>query len=435
MPSSGIWLLLAGATLVCHGQVSFTSSIDRALETSPGVKIAEEDLKKASAALSEAKDAYIPSVSANAGLGASSGITLSVPTIFTVSAQSLVFNFSQRYSIRAAKLSVEAVRQALIDIRQQVEEDAATTYITLDTARRRQSIMADEYGNSLTLVSIAEQRFAAGVDSELEVKRARRTSVQIRLQQLKLEDQVASLSDHLARLMGLPKNRLDTVSESIPSEGMFSSSLILSSNSTAAPAVFSLEATAQAKHQLALGDSRYAFIPQVSFEAQYGRISPFNGASSYYNLRGDYNTLAAGVQIRFPFLDYARRAVGREAQSDGLRSAEEVVLRRDQQDETTLQLRHSVRELAAQVEFAQLEWEIARDELAAMLLQLEQNGSNSTPPMTPAEGQNARIHERQNYLSALEAEVQLRTAEISLLRQTGQLDVWLESLKSNPNRP
>ena len=428
-------MLLVGANLVCHGQVSFTSSIDRALETSPRVKIAEEDLKKASAALSEAKDAYIPSVNASAGLGASSGITLSVPTIFTVSAQSLVFNFSQRYSIRAARLSVEGARQALIDIRQQVEEDAATTYITLDTAHRRQSVMEDEYGNSLTLVSIAEQRFAAGVDSELEAKKAHRTSVQVLLQQLKLEDQVASLSDHLARLTGLPKNRVDTVSESLPSDGMFSSSLILSSNSTTAPAVSSLEATAQAKHQLALGDSRYAFIPQVSFEAQYGRISPFNGASSYYNLRGDYNTLAAGVQIRFPFLDYAHRAVGREAQSDGLRSAEEVMFRRDQQDETTLQLQHSVRELAAQVEFAQLDWEIAREELAAMLLQLEQNGSNSTPSMTPAEGQNARIHERQNCLSSLEAEVQLRTAEISLLRQTGQLDVWLESLKSNPTRP
>ena len=142
---SGIWMLASGAAVACHGQMSFTSSIDTALETSPRVKIAERSLRRATAALSEAKDAFIPTVTGSGGLGASSGITLSVPTIFTVSAQSLVFNFSQRYSIRAARLGVEAAKQALMDIGQQVEEDAATTYLTLDIVHKRQAVMADQY--------------------------------------------------------------------------------------------------------------------------------------------------------------------------------------------------------------------------------------------------------------------------------------------------
>ena len=154
----------------------------------------------------------------------------------------------------------------------------------------------------------------------------------------------------------------------------------------------------QAKRQLALGDSQNVFRSQVSFEAQYGRISPFNGASSYYNLRGDYNTFAAEIQIRLPLLDFAHRAQTRETRSDSLRSVQEVILRRDQQSEARLELQHSAKELAAQVEFAQLDWEIAHEELAAMLLQLEQNSSGTAPPITPKDEQNARIQERQRCL-------------------------------------
>jgi len=47
--------------------------------------------------------------------------------------------------------------------------------------------------------------------------------------------------------------------------------------------------------------------------------------------------------------------------------------------------------------------------------------------MTPKDEQKARINEREKYLGVVDANYQLRQAEIHLMRQTGQLLTWLRS--------
>jgi hypothetical protein len=42
--------------------------------------------------------------------------------------------------------------------------------------------------------------------------------------------------------------------------------------------------------------------------------------------------------------------------------------------------------------------------------------------------QNARIQERQRFIDLVDATYQLRDAQLSLLRQTGQLETWLQSV-------
>src|SRR5882762_921247 len=74
-------------------RLSLPAAVDLALRTSPKVKMAQADVKKARAALSETKDAFIPIVDSTAGVGKSSGPPLAVPVVFSVAAQSLVFNF------------------------------------------------------------------------------------------------------------------------------------------------------------------------------------------------------------------------------------------------------------------------------------------------------------------------------------------------------
>jgi hypothetical protein len=53
--------------------------------------------------------------------------------------------------------------------------------------------------------------------------------------------------------------------------------------------------------------------------------------------------------------------------------------------------------------------------------------------MTPKDEQNARIAERDKYLSVIDANFQLRQTQIQLMRQTGQLDGWLKSAAAQPN--
>src|ERR1700722_13920877 len=134
-----VLVALLYATVPASAQISFPSAVDLALRNSPRVKMAQDDVNKAAAVLAQSKSIFIPSLSGSIGAGPSYGITTSVPTIFTINAQSLVFNFSQLDYIRAARAGVQASTAALLDIREQIEEDMAITYISLDRAQQREA--------------------------------------------------------------------------------------------------------------------------------------------------------------------------------------------------------------------------------------------------------------------------------------------------------
>jgi outer membrane protein TolC len=417
-------------TISASAQVSLTSAVDLALRNSPQVKMAQDDMNKATAALAASKTVFIPSLSGSIGAGPSYGITTSVPTIFTLNAQSLAFNFSQLDYIRAARAALKASTAALVDVQERVEEDTSITYISLDRAQQRQAAMDQECGYALRLVAIVQDRVDAGMDTPIELKQVRRTSVRIRLQQLQLEDEIASLHNRFSQLTGLSPDQLRTISDSVPPISSFSiQDSAQPSTYPDTPSVLSAEADASAKREQAIGDSRYTWRPQIGFSAQYGRISPFNGASTYYNLNGNYNTAYAAVQIQLPFLDRTRREKARESLADAEHAEHTLEYLRQQQDVTRANLQHSIAELATKTELAELDQGIAQDQLNAVLVQVTAgSGKESAPPMTPKDEQNARIQERQRYLEMLDARCQLREAEIHLLRQTGQLDTWIQSV-------
>ena len=93
--------LLAAVSICCPGrlgaQVSLTSAVDLSLRNSPRVQLAEADVRKADATLSETHDVYIPTLSAGgSGYGRSYGYPQGQPSVLNVQTQSLVFNYSQR---------------------------------------------------------------------------------------------------------------------------------------------------------------------------------------------------------------------------------------------------------------------------------------------------------------------------------------------------
>jgi outer membrane protein TolC len=422
----GIGLSCAGSSALC--QLSFTSAIDLSLENSSRVKLAQDEVDKATAALAETKSVFIPNIIAGSGVGASSGIPLNVPTIFTVNSQSLVLNASQRDYIRAARLALQSATMALTDAREQAEEDTAITYLSLDELQQRAAAMAEEHSFAIRLVTIVQERLDAGMESEGDLKKALRTAVQVRLLQLQLDDQTASVRDHLEKLIGLPDASLELLPASIPRSPVSRASESASQEADP-PSIVSAEANARAKAQRARGDSRYNWRPQITFDAQYGRISAFNGVSSYYNLKGNYNALAAGVQINLPILDRTRSAKARESLADAEHAEHELDFLRDQQSEARLNQQHLIVELETKAELAELDEEIAQDQLNAITIQLSTNGGNSGAlPLTLKDEQNAHIQERQRYLDVLDAMLQLQEAQITLLRQTGRLNEWLKSV-------
>ncbi len=420
------------ATTSAMAQISFTTAVDLALRYSPKVGVAQADVNRAIGALRESHDVYVPNLIGGAGLAYSYGAPLGQPTLFTINSTSLVYNASQRDYIRAARAGLQAANLTLRDVRQQVAEDAAITYLSLDRGQQRKAAMAEEFGFATRLISIVQQRLDAGQDTPMELLRARRTSAQLRLQQIQLENEVANYADHLGRLTGLPAVNLGTVSESIPA---LPEPGALFTTVPESPAVKAAFANIEVKRQINAGDKRYVFWPQVVFVAQYSRFSNINNYSTYYPAFGSntLNAAAIGGQIQIPLFDRVHRDKVLESSADLLRAEQDFRSVRNQYQEGNLKLQHAAIELSARADLASIDRDLARNQLDVLLIQLQSGLSTSgAQQMTPKDEQTVRIQERQRFLDVLDADFQLRETQINLLRQSGGLEDWLKSTSRFP---
>ncbi len=438
---------LALAILTASGagaQISLPTAVNLALQNNPKVKIAQADLDRARAVLSETRDAFVPAVTANGGVGRATGAPLSPPVVFSIAAQSLVYNFAQPDYIRAAHSGVLSAQLALQVARTDVAEDATTTYVSLDNTLARQRVLRQALAHADRLGTIVEDRFKAGVDPHIEVTRAHHTVAQIRLQSLLAEDEAADNAEHLATLTGLPAGGWVTESASIPKldtpKAVDEAARQDPSRQEGTSAAFE---TARARRFTANGEARYLYRPQLSFSAQYSRLSDaFTSYDFYYpgfreritcnpvcrnnGTLNSFNSLSVAVQLTLPLLDMIHTARAREAAIDAQRSLLDAQVQQNLFLENRHRLMHNTAELGARAELAVLDHDLAQDQLDALAIRLRAPaGTVAGEQMTPKDEENALLAERLRTVDQLEAELQLRRAEISLLRQSGSLATWL----------
>ena len=104
---------------------------------------------------------------------------------------------------------------------------------------------------------------------------------------------------------------------------------------------------------------------------------------------------------------------------------DEVEALRSEETVNRVKLQRSIQELASKAELAEVDRDIAKNELDNTLIEL--HASTGGPFVTPKEEEYAHIKERQRYLDLLDARLQLVKAQVSFLRQTGGLEQWLQS--------
>lgn len=433
---------MALTTMGARAQMSLKGAVGLAISSNPRVRGAEADLKKASAQLSEALDAYVPSITAGAGIGQAYGYSPQPPTLAEVSAGSLIYNGSQFAYIRSARAGVRAAQLALEDTREAVAQDTALAFVALDHDQQRQKAIQEQAGFADNLVTIVQQRADAGQDSQIDLTEAKLTAAQLRLAALKTEDDIVYDREHLARLIGVAPGTLLI-------DGVFPTPPISldSSPDAAKPylnaGVASAFAAADAKLSQAKGDARFRFWPQISLVSQYNRYATFTDSFAALQrlntLSNGQTTLRAdegafGVQISLPILDKNRSAKARASLAEATRALADANSAQLDALDGESHLRHTLDELRAQAEVAALDQQLAQQRLDVVRVQLQSgNGNLDAPQLSPKDEEKARISERDKYLSVLDASYQLQQAEIQLLRQTGDLESWLTSETQKPN--
>ena len=424
------WLLLTAFAAGASAQISLGTAVDLALKNDPKVRMSEASVAKAQAALEATKDVYVPTLTADAGYGQGYGVPTTLPTIFSLNSQSLVFNFSQHDNIRAAAAGLASAKFALKDMREQVEEDVAVTYLNLESDQRALSVMAQEHSDATRLVTIVQARLDAGQDDRLGLLQAQRKATQIELNALNLQDEVALLSDHLSRMIGLPDTHLLAIPDSIPALPTVQEAAD-SGNESDSPGVRAAADAAKSKQEYSFGVNRYRLRPNMVFGVNYSRIDTAqNGYTNYYPgfLGRSENAVSVYVEFTIPIYDRRHQDEANEAKAEASRAYFESEGQRQQFLEGRTKLRRSAAELEKRSQLAGLDQDIAQEQLKVVLAQLSaDSGSTSGPQMSPEDEQNARLKAGQQTIDLLSAQFQLSQAKVNLLRQTGQLEEWLKS--------
>ncbi len=434
-PGGAVVLALFALPAAASAQLSLQSTVDLVLRNSPRVQTAQADVQRARAVLSESKDAYVPSINAGAALGQGYGYSPSPPTLFSVTSQSLVYSASQSHYIRAARSGLDAAIFTLGDVSEAVAEDAALAFAALDHDQQRDRAFAQETEYSDRLVRIVAERYAAGVDTRLELVNARLAAAQLKSRRLHAEDDTANDREHLARLLGMPPATV-LIQSGFPAQPV-PDTPDAALGGPANQAVSAAFANAAAKRQTAYGDTHFLYRPQLSLAAQYNRYATFTDSfkqlellnANALNPNGKIgaNESAFGVQITLPLLDKARQARGRESVADAAHAFHEAETAQVTVLDGQTRLHHSIEELEADTEVARLLQEQAQEQLAVVRVQIAASSTGSGPAMTPKDEQNALLTERDRYITVLDTTFSLRQAEIQFLREGGRLEQWLRS--------
>lgn len=415
--------------MALRAQISLSTAVALAEKNSAQVRAAEAGVRQASAGVSQATDPYWPVVNVGSSVGPPPyGFPLGNPDIYDVDMQSLVFSPAQRDYIRAAQAGLEAARLNLKNAQQQVSLDVALDYVELNYDLDETAALDQEENDANGLVQIEQQRVAAGVDTRMTELQAQLTAAQVDEKRIHLRNDADEMRQKISHLTGLPGTGLETVASSIPPPPAFESSQDaeqqLQENN---PGLAADYANAKSKYFTAFGDERQNRRPTIGFGLKYQRFAKFQNFAEYYH-NFQQNNVSAGIQLTFPLFDRSEKARAQASAADAARAQAEADQDRDQASEATLQMRRSIDELAAQQRVAQLQSELAQEQLKSIESQAANGtGSATTPAATPAQEQQARIEERERYEDWLDARFSLMKVELNLLQATGQITDWVQA--------
>lgn len=426
----------AAAPSLLLAQVSLATVVDLAQRNSSAVKVAQADINKANANLSEAKDVIIPSVAFSTGLPVfpEVGFTGTPPSIWTTTVESLIFGIPQKHYITAARMSLQAATVRLKDAREQAALDASNAYIELDTVNQELAAALQQEGFAKRLVAIEQERTEAGVDPLSGLLEAQLTSAEIKLKREHLEVRAVNLANTLSTLTGLPTGSITPDHGSIPEIPK----VLAGEPAHTLPGIESARLQASSKQLAAKADREINYLPQLSFGAQYNRNTTLlNDVNSFFAKPLPPNNFSSGIAIQVPILDMGHWARSRESAADALRATIEAEQAQRQNDVQISDLAGSIRELDTLAEIASLKQQIAGEQLKTVLTELEVGnggGANpgSPPQLTPKAEQLARIDERQKLEDSLDAGFDLAKARLGLLRALGHMEDWLHELHAKP---
>ena len=400
----------------------FRAAIELALRNSAVMASSQADVQRARAGVSQAQDFYFPQIVLGSGLGYSHGFPLTLegaaPSIFNINFQGGLLNPAQRENIRAAKSEMEATQAQAADHRNDVIMETALDYMQLDLLDSSLAIQREQQDAATKLLDVARQRVEGGLDSQVELTRARLVVARTRLDIDRTVGAADQLRLRLSQFTGLPAAAIKTVTESIPGLPAVQQDQDLGPQTSEKNlAVRVADFLSQAKQHRAEAERRQ-FYPSLDLAGQYAVISNFNNYGQFFAKPIPRNNVTAGGVIRVPIFNKGQRAAAEAARFDAVKARQDAIILKQQAQAESLRLQRAVEELSAAREVAQLEHQLALSDIDTAHAKIESGGA------TLKDEENARVTEHERYTAYLSASFDLDKAHVQLLRQIGELETW-----------
>jgi outer membrane protein TolC len=407
--------------------LSLERAVRLALTHSTTSAIAGADVQRAFANYRELRNNYIPQLLIGSGLGWSYGFPLSIegsaPALANAVAQSSIFNSSQRQFVNAARTDWHAAEFQDKDQRNAVIQDVALTYAELAKWQARLAHLQQDEAEARKMEQAVSERLQAGVDSAVDLTKAKLVSARMRLHRAEARGSADVLLRHLATLTGLSVYSIEIEPDSIPVLPSPAPEEDLSEKAMASsPAVKFADQHSLAESMRALGEHR-AVYPTIDFSAQYARLSTFNNYNLYYQ-RFQPDNATIGFALRIPIFNASQRARTAVAEAEALKAKKQAEAARNQVAEETLKLQRTAEQLEAARDVASLEYQLAQSALEAAQTKIDSNTG------TLHELSDAREQASERFLLFQDADFEYQRARLNLLRATGELEGW-----ALPNSP
>ncbi len=293
------------------------------------------------------------------------------------------------------------------------------TYAELANWEARLGRLQQDEAQAQQMEQAVAERLQAGVDSAVDLNKAKLTTARMRLHRAEARGSADVLRRHLSTLTGLPVSSIEIAPETIPALPPVAADEDLPEKAIASsPAIKFAEQHSLAEALRASGEHR-SLLPSIDFSAQYALFSTFNNYSEYFP-PGTFqrNNATIGVGFKIPLFNASQRARTDAAEAEALKAKKQAEATRNQVAEETLKLQRAAEQLEAAREVAQLEYQLAQSGLEAAQTRIDAKTG------TLHELADARAQAAEKYLLFQDADFAYQRVRVSLLRATGDLENW-----------
>ena len=305
------------------------------------------------------------------------------------------------------------------DQRNAVIQEVALTYAELAKWEARLERLQQEENEAKQMESAVSERLQAGVDSAVDLNKAKLTAARVRLHRVEARGSSDVLRRHLSTLTGLPVSSIELERDSIPAlPPMIEGADLPAKAIASSPAITAADKHSLAESMRALAEHR-AQYPSLDFSAQYARFSTFNNYTRYFpNGTFQVDNATIGFAIKIPLFSASQKARAAGADAEALKAKKQAEASRNQMAEETLKLQRAAEQMEAARDVAQLEYQLAQSGLEAAQIRVDANTG------TLHELSDARVQAAERFLLYQDTAFEYQRVRLNLLRATGDIEAW-----------